>query len=153
MTQRSKVQRPERVEGYYWERVPGRRRGSFSHRRSGLVFQVSFKRGFMFLGYRSVGFSLGGAPIYGGRPILSREVMAFSASSSPISVSGRRWLLQHRDRWLLVPGGGGSLSTASAGWFLELPLIDLRIWASLVNLPLVSESGSACMNVGDDDRL
>ncbi|KAF3532769.1 hypothetical protein DY000_02038307 [Brassica cretica] len=66
-------------------------------------------------GYRSVGFSLGGAPIYGGRPILSREVMAFSASSSPISVSGRRWLLQHRDRRLLVPGSGGSLSTASAG--------------------------------------
>ncbi|KAF3607234.1 hypothetical protein DY000_02049078 [Brassica cretica] len=45
--------------------------------------------------------------------------MAFSASSSPVSVSGRRWLFQHRERRLLFPGGGGSLSTASAGWFLE----------------------------------
>ena len=73
-----------------------------------------------------VGFSLGGAPFYGGRPILSREVMAFSASSSPVSVSGSRWLLQHRDRRLLFSGGGGSLITASAGWFLELPHLDLR---------------------------
>ncbi|KAF3501028.1 hypothetical protein F2Q69_00045842 [Brassica cretica] len=46
----------------------------------------------------SYGFSFGGAPLYGGRLILFREVMAFSASSSPVSVSGRRWLLQHRDR-------------------------------------------------------
>ncbi|KAF3584385.1 hypothetical protein F2Q69_00030532 [Brassica cretica] len=44
--------------------------------------------------------------------------MAFSASSSPVSVSGRRWLFQHRDRRLLFPGGGGSLSIASAGWRL-----------------------------------
>ncbi|KAF3590198.1 hypothetical protein DY000_02028119 [Brassica cretica] len=28
---------------------------------------------------------------------------AFSASSSSVSVSGRRWLLQHRDRRLLFP--------------------------------------------------
>ncbi|KAG5400323.1 hypothetical protein IGI04_014930 [Brassica rapa subsp. trilocularis] len=109
------------------ERIPGRRQGSFSHRRSGLVFQVRFKCGLLF----------GGAPLYGGRPILSPEVMAFSTSSSPVSVSGRRWLLQHRDRRLLFPGGGGSLSTASAGWFLELPHLDLRTLASLVTLPLV----------------
>ncbi|KAF3525583.1 hypothetical protein F2Q69_00049530 [Brassica cretica] len=35
-------------------------------------------------------FSFGGTLLYGGRPILSREVMAFSASSSPVSVSGRQ---------------------------------------------------------------
>ncbi|WZZ60842.1 hypothetical protein YC2023_060949 [Brassica napus] len=44
--------------------------------------------------------------------------MAFSASSSPVSVFGRRWLFQHRDRRLLFSGGGGSLSTASSDWRL-----------------------------------
>nr|VDC95685.1 unnamed protein product [Brassica oleracea] len=46
------------------------------------------------------------------------EVVAFSAPSSTAFVSGRRWLLQHRYRRLLLPGGGGFLSIASAGFLL-----------------------------------
>ncbi|CAH8320432.1 unnamed protein product [Eruca vesicaria subsp. sativa] len=43
------------------------------------------------------------------------EAVASSAPLSSALVSGKRWLLQHRYRRLLSPGGGSSFSTAISG--------------------------------------
>ncbi|WZY67775.1 hypothetical protein YC2023_063935 [Brassica napus] len=66
--------------------------------------------------------------------------MAFSASSSPVSVSGSRWLRQHRDRrfWfreavaLLAPLAPASFSSYLTAIYESEPL--LFIWLSSLNL-------------------
>ncbi|WZZ39569.1 hypothetical protein YC2023_035828 [Brassica napus] len=57
----------------------------------------------------------GVAPLYGGRPTCFWEGVAFSAPFSPALGTGRRWLLQHRHRRLLLPGGGGFRSIVGTG--------------------------------------
>ncbi|KAF3535467.1 hypothetical protein F2Q69_00025371 [Brassica cretica] len=69
---------------------------------------------------RDSGFGV--APLYGGRPTCFWEGVVFSAPSSPALGTGRRWLLQHRHRRLLLPGGGGFRTIAGTGvhpsvWF------------------------------------
>ncbi|KAF2602805.1 hypothetical protein F2Q70_00026737 [Brassica cretica] len=67
----------------------------------------------------------GGALLLGGRLTCFWKGVASSAPSSPVLVTGRRWLLQHRYRRLLLPGGGGFLSIAGAGFRLGFSLTSI----------------------------
>ncbi|KAF2562912.1 hypothetical protein F2Q70_00018930 [Brassica cretica] len=88
---------------------------------------------------RDSGFGV--APLYGGRPTCFWEEVAFSAPSSSALGTGRRWLLQHRHRRLLLPGGGGFRIIAGTGvrfmvFYFSIYEFEL-IWFSLLDLNLL----------------